>query len=327
MVFMKIDFFSHIRPNSYTKFVLSIQPAVVLQGLNVRSMFDIELRKQIMDRFGVDMQVLTLAQPLPDSLPLSKEDAVMACRVANRAISEICEKDRDRFVGTACLPMDQPDVAVEMIEEAVNELGLKGFQANSNIRGMPLDSEHLLPIFEKIAQLDVPILIHPTFPASYIGREYEQGYDLAQALGWPFETSIAAARLVLSGLLERFPELKIVTHHLGGMIPYFIGRLEYRYQWRDDPRRTEGWKITKPPSQLFKKIYADTAIGGNKAAMRLAYEFFGAERILFGTDYPFGPKGGEVFIQQAIDVVEQEFIPEEDRKKIFEDNARRLLKI
>jgi len=290
-------------------------------------MFDVELRRKVMDKFGIDMQVLTLASPLPDSLPLSKEEVIRACKIANQAIAEISEKDQDRFVGIACIPMNQPDVAVDMMREAVDELGLKGFQVNSNIRGVPLDSERFTSIFDTAARLDVPILIHPTFPISYKGREYEQEYDLAQALGWPFETSIAVARLVLSGLLEKYPDLKIVTHHLGGMIPYFIGRLEYRYYWRNDPLKTQGWKITRPPSQLFKKIHADTAIGGNKAAMRLAYEFFGSEKIVFGTDYPFGPEQGEVFIQQAIDVVVQECIPEDDRKKIFEENARRLLKI
>lgn len=324
---MRIDFFNHIRPIAYTKFVLSVQPTLKADALNVPSVFDVEFRKKVMDKFGVDMQVLTLASPSPDALSIGKEDVIQACKIANQTISEICERNHDRFVGIGCLPMDQPDVAVDTMKVALKELGLKGFQVSSNIHGAPLDSERFLPIFETAAKLDVPILIHPVFPVSYNGREYEQGYDLAQALGWPFETSIAVARLVLSGLLEKYPNLKIVTHHLGGMIPYFIGRIEYRYLWKDDPLKTRSWKITKPPSQLFKKIYADTAIGGNKAAMRLGYEFFGAEKIVFGTDYPFGPEQGEVFIRQAIDVVEQEAIPEDDRKKIFEDNARKLLKI
>jgi len=324
---LKIDFFSHIRPAAYTEFVLTTLPTCRLQGLEIVSMFDVEVRRRVMDRFGVDMQVLTLASPLPDSLPLSGEEEMQACRVANQVIAEICERERGRFVGIGCVPMSQPELAVDVMREAVGELGLKGFQASSNIRGVPLDCERFTQIFDTAARLDVPVLIHPAFPTSYSGREYEKGYDLAQAFGWPFETSIAVARLVLSGLLEKHPDLKIVTHHLGGMIPYFIGRLEYRYHWREDPLRTKDWRVTKPPSQLFKKIYADTAIGGNRAAMRLAYEFFGAEKMLFGTDYPFGPKQGEVFIQQAIDVVEQESIPEEDRKKIFGENARRLLKM
>ena len=103
-------------------------------------MFDVEHRRKVMDKFGIDMQVLTLASPLPDSLPLSKEEVIRACKIANQAIAEISEKDQDRFVGIASIPMSQPDVAVDMMREVVDELGLKGFQVNSNIRGVALDS-------------------------------------------------------------------------------------------------------------------------------------------------------------------------------------------
>jgi len=180
----------------------------------------------------------------------------------------------------------------------------------------------------------VPIWMHPARPASradYAG-EPKSKYEIWQVLGWPFETSVAMARMVFSGFFDRLPKLRIITHHCGGMIPYFAGRAETLWAQLGS-RSAEGdeaevlKRLKKPPIEYFKMFYGDTVLGGAAAPLACGIAFFGVERIVFASDCPFDPEGGPMFIREGIRSIEELGLPEGDKRKIYFGNAKGLLKL
>jgi aminocarboxymuconate-semialdehyde decarboxylase len=161
-------------------------------------------------------------------------------------------------------------------------------------------------------------LIHP---ADWEGYQLIKDYDLMLSIGWPFDTTQAMCRLVFGGIFDRYPKLKIVVHHLGGVIPYLMGRLQINLPltWR------QRFKSPKQLLHCFKLFYADTAVNGWRNGLRCGYSFFGPDRTIFATDYPFGPGHGEMFIRETIASIGELPIREKDKLKIFDINARKLL--
>jgi len=191
--------------------------------------------------------------------------------------------------------------------------------------GEPLDSPAFLPFYEKMAKYNLPIWIHPTHWEYY---RWIHDYRLIQIFGWPFDTSLAMARLVFGGILQRYPDLKFIIHHLGGMIPYFSERITGFYE--DDPHVYGAlfpYELQKPPIKYFKMMYADTVVNGSISALKCGYSFYGPEHVVFATDHPFGPEKGERWTREILKSVRTLEIPPEDKQKIFEDNARRILKL
>jgi aminocarboxymuconate-semialdehyde decarboxylase len=189
-----------------------------------------------------------------------------------------------------------------------------------------LDSPEFIPFWAQAKEMDIPVYIHPTDPAGFSDRPYEKEYDLAHNFGWPFETILMMSRLVFSGILDRFPTLKIITHHLGGGLPFFFGRVNETYA----PQKQEvtiGKTMQKPLDEYFSLFYYDTAVGGSAAAIRCAYDVFGADKLLFATDAPFGPGTGEARLAEYPKVIESLGLPEADKNKIFADNVRKLFKL
>jgi len=288
------------------------------------SVFDTpEKRLEDMDKFGVDIQVLSAALPGAEtsSLSATPDDVVKIARFLNNAIADIVSKYPDRFIGVAEIPMVSEENALEEFDRAVNELGMKAIQLYTQMGGIPIDNEKFYPVFERAVKYDVPILLHPSNPPPAQSRSYEMDYSLMLLFGWPYETTLALSRLVLSGVMEKFPKLKIVSHHMGGMIAYFGGRL----QIYENLAAMRGVKYQKPLLEYFKVFYADTVLGGHLPAAKCGYEVFGPDHIVFATDYPFGPEVGKAFIRQAINIVKGLEIPEEEQAKIFSGNAKKLL--
>jgi aminocarboxymuconate-semialdehyde decarboxylase len=187
-----------------------------------------------------------------------------------------------------------------------------------------------MPLYEKMSQYNLPIWIHPMRTDDYADYKTENRsmYALAGVFGWPYETTIAMARLVFSGILEKYPGLKIITHHCGAMVPYFEQRITCTYdayEMTGGERHKQG--LTKALIEYFKMFYNDTALYGSTPGLMCAYAFFGADHMLFGTDMPFDNQFGERFTRQTISSIEQMDISDLEKKKIFEDNARRLLKL
>jgi aminocarboxymuconate-semialdehyde decarboxylase len=174
--------------------------------------------------------------------------------------------------------------------------------------------------------------MHPFRPASQpdYASEKKSEYEIWQVLGWPYETSVAMARLVFSGMLEKLPELRIITHHCGAMIPYFSGRADTLWAQLGSRSADANYedvlrRMAKRPIEYFKMFYADTVLGGSDAALKCGLDFFGADKIVFASDCPFDPEGGPLFIREGIRSVESLDISEADKEKIFVLNALKLL--
>ncbi|MFC2006897.1 amidohydrolase family protein, partial [Chloroflexota bacterium] len=173
---------------------------------------------------------------------------------------------------------------------------------------------------------NVPIYIHPNDPVSTEGRSYEADYDMIHNFGWPFETELTLSRLVFSGVMERYPALKIISHHLGGGIPFFWGRINETYN-PSGQHRLIGRVMPKPLYDYFSLFYYDTAVGGSAQAIRCAYEVFGADKLIFATDAPNGPQHGELRLANYPNVIISLGLSKDENNKILADNARRVINL
>jgi aminocarboxymuconate-semialdehyde decarboxylase len=305
-----------------------VRPSAELAALRSQSphMFEVDARIAYMDRHGFDVQVLILARP-PVWLGMERKDIHRIVRVANESIAEFAARRPDRFLGVGVLPVVDPTMMAEF-ERIHSELGLKGVLIFSNIEGKPLDDESMWPLYERAAALDFPIWIHPQHANFYPWIRQEV---LDRVLGWPFDTSLAMCRLVYGGVFERFPEIKIVTHHMGGMIPYFAARIDafarnmsVEYAKLGMGERI-GPDLTGPAIDHFRRFYNDCISNGSPEAVRVALNFFGPDRILFGTDFPFGPDDGETWPLDELRTIREMEMTEEEREKILHGNAEKLL--
>ena len=237
---------------------------------------DIEYRERVLDDAGVDTQVLTLTTP-----GVHVEEPGTAVRLAqlvNDAFSRIVDERRERFSALATLPLNDPAGSVVELTRAVRELGLPGAMVFSNVEGVPLADERFWPLWERAAELGAVIYVHPTAP---LGVEAMTEYWLMPLVGFPVDTTLAAARLVFAGVPERFPAIRWVLAHLGGTIPYLAERLDRGFHAFRECRA----RISKPPSEYLRRFYYDT-VNFDVRALRLALEFAGPERLLAGSDYP-----------------------------------------
>jgi aminocarboxymuconate-semialdehyde decarboxylase len=203
-------------------------------------------------------------------------------------------------------------------DRCVDSLGFKGFQISSNVNGTLLDSPELFPIYERAAQRGLPMWLHPTTPVILDLIGTKGNADLL--FGWPMDTSLALFRLVIGGVLEKLPQLKVIVHHLGaGMVPYFIERLDGLL-----PAGQGELPITRPPSHYWKSMYHDTAaVDAN--AFACGFNVFGPDHVVFATDYPYGRNKGESFLESRRRFVDEAQIDTEARQKIYEENAKTLL--
>jgi aminocarboxymuconate-semialdehyde decarboxylase len=237
---------------------------------------DIEYRERVLDEAGVDTQVLTLTTPgVHVETP---ETAVRLARLVNDAFARIVSDRRDRFSALATLPLNDPKGSVVELTRAVKDLGLPGAMIFSNVEGVPLADERFWPLWQRAAELAAVIYVHPTAP---VGVEAMTDYWLMPLVGFPLDTTLAAARLVFAGVPQRFPTIRWVLAHLGGTIPYLAERLDRGYHAYRECRA----QITEPPSEYLRRFYYDT-VNFDTRALRLALEFAGPERLLAGSDYP-----------------------------------------
>ena len=215
-------------------------------------------------------------------------------------------------------------------DRAIKELNLKGVQLFTPAGGKPLDSPEFLPLYEKMTGYDLPVWIHPArgrHIPDYRDEDHSR-YYIYQMFGWPYETTAAMVRLVFSGILEKYPNLKFITHHCGAMVPYFYERITVGQDYAELHLNAK-WKraLSRPPIDYFRMFYGDTALNGNSAALMCGYEFFGAEHIVFATDFPYDDEEGDRFTRQVIGSVEAMTVPDEHKNMIFEGNARKLLRL
>lgn len=330
---MKIDIFTHVIPQKYKDALYNfVSSKFNLQTVieTLPTLYDMEHRFRLMDKFDGLMHVLTLSSPAVEEFADS-EKSVDFARMANDGMAELLLKYPDRFAAAvACLPMNNMDAALEEADRAIKDLKFRGVQINTPIEGKPLDSPEFMPLYEKMARYNLPIWIHPMRTVDYPDYKTEKTsrFMIFHIFGWPYETAAAMTRLVFSGVLDKYPDLKFVTHHCGGMVPYLEERIIGAYDHAEVLRRAK-YKdgLTKAPIDYFKMFYYDTSLYGNSPALMNGFSFCGAEHMLFGTDFPYDSQFGERYTRQTIEAVERMDIEALDKKKIFEDNAKKLLRL
>jgi aminocarboxymuconate-semialdehyde decarboxylase len=250
-------------------------------------------------------------------------------------MAELCRDHPGRFpTFIASLPLNNPDASMRELQRAITQLGARGIQLFSNIDGKPLDLPEFAPLFAAMAAHDLPIFLHPARGADFADYRTEQKskYEMWWTFGWPYETSVAMGRIVFAGIFERHPDIRIVAHHYGAMVPFFEGRAgpgldQLGARTSDVDYRAELGHLTRRPIDYFHMFYADTAVFGSRAATECGLAFFGADRTLFASDAPFDPEKGPMYIRETIRILDELACSEDDRAKIFHRNAERLLRL
>ena len=333
----KLDVFNHIYPKPYFDLMMRVAPKFKDIGKRMRNipmLVDLDERFRVMDRFDDYQQILSIATP-PIEVFSSGADSVALARAANDGMAELVAKYPARFPGfVASLPLGDADAAMRETERAVGDLGARGIQMFSNINGKPLDRPEYLALFDRMAAFDLPVWLHPFRGAdvSDYATESKSQYEIWWTFGWPYDTSVAMARLVFSGIFDRHPGLKIITHHLGAMAPYFEGRVGPGWDQLGSRTSDEDYgavlkRLEKRPIDYFRMFYADTAVFGAYDATVCGVNFFGPDRVLFASDAPFDPEKGPMYIRETIAILDRLPISTTDREKIYWRNAAQLLKL
>jgi len=337
---MKIDIFPHIFPKSYfDRMVETVaSKAAVRRWVNIPVLYDLEARLRMMAEFPDYRQILTLSMPAIEYVAGLEQSPELA-RLANDGMAEICAKHPQQFPGfVASVPMNNVKATLAETMRAIERLGARGIQIFTNVNGRPLDDPEFAPIFDQLHSYDLPIWMHPTRPAKFADypTESQSKYDIWWVFGWPYETSAAMARMVFSGFFDRWPNLKIITHHLGAMVPFLEARVGLGLDQLGTREAAEpsyakiiaGMKAKgRRPVDYFRMFYADTAINGSLSGTRCGIDFFGHDHVLFGTDCPFDPQGGPLFIRDIIKVLDTLDLTDEQRERIYNRNARRMLRL
>lgn len=321
-----IDFHNHFYPPEYLEALRSGPTAVKVwtddqdnpvlgypgdYNVAVRGHRDIAYRDEVLAREGVDRQVLTFTTP--GTHVEAPARAVQLARLVNDAFAAVMRTRGNRFTALATLPLNDPAASVAELERAMTTLGMRGAMLFSNVNGVALADERFFPLYAKADALGAVLYIHPTNP---VGVEAMTEYWLMPLVGFLFDTTLAAAKLVFSGVVERYPRIRWALTHLGGAIPYLAERLDRGYAAFPDCRA----HIARPPSEYLKAFYYDT-VNFDPAALRLAVQFAGADHILAGSDYPH-QIGSLGLMRESITRLD---VTPRERAAIFGDNAARLL--
>jgi len=333
---LKIDVFNHFTPiKVYEQFrsLAPDNPGLKAFGA-LPALWDIDARLRLMDGFPDYQQVLSLANP-PLELLAGPNRTPELAKFANDELAAVCAKRPALFpTFTASMPANNPDACIREAERVIKTLGARGIQLFTNVNGKPLSSPEFLPLFEYMAAQDLPVWIHPMrgphFP-DYATEDHSEN-EIWFTFGWPYETTACMTRLIYSGLFDKLPNLKIISHHMGGMISFFSEKIALGFQqiFHGAPDRNplaEKAGLRKPILDYYRMLYADTALNGSVPATVCGLAFFGADRALFATDAPFDSIGGKQLIQSTIDAIDGLSIDDADRTRIYEQNARALLRL
>jgi uncharacterized protein len=330
-----IDVFNHFMPKPYLDRLGDFIPnhPVLTAFPRLRTLWDVDARRALLDEFGDMQNVLSLANPPPELIapPDKSPDLV---RRANDLLAEICRRHPDRFpTFIASLPMNNVEASVAEADRAVKELGARGVQVFTNIAGKPLSAPEFRPLFQQMAARDLGVWVHPMRTAQFsdYASEPESQNEIWFSFGWPYETTACMTRLIYSGLFDELPNVKIISHHMGGMIPFFSGKIKLGFRQiffgaSDKNPTAEQAGLKKPPVEYYKMLYADTALG-EVAPTRCGHAFFGTEKCLFATDAPFDAEGGRYLLRNTVAAVQALDISPAEKDAIFTGNAKKLLKL
>lgn len=268
-------------------------------------MIDLGVKLADMDRMGISMAALSMSDPGPE---LFGPEAAMVARMNNEHLSSLAEAHPKRFFGLASLPYGSKDEMLKEMDHALSRPGIKGILLFSNINGKFPDEEPMRSLFAEAERRGTPVVLHPARPVTY---ELLKDYDMAASLGMMFDTSIALCRMILTGVLEEHPNLKLVCPHVGGVLPYLIGRLDYQVL----ALKRGGDRIKRAPHESLKRVWFDT-VTGIGLGIQYAKDFAGVEKLMFGSDHPW------IDPQYNIDALDSVALTEAERQRIYSGNAR-----
>ena len=329
---MKIDIFNHIFPQAFfDKYIENGLPDIGKRVKNMPSIVNLDVRFKIMDEFGDYCQVISLPAPTIEALGDAKASPDIA-RLANDGMAELCLKHPKRFpTFIASLPMNNPDAITKEALRAVDTLGASGVQIFTNVNGVALDAPEFTEFFDTMVKREIGIWMHPARGANMpdYKTEAKSKYEIWWTFGWSYETSAAMARMVFSGFFDRWPNLKLLTHHMGAMAPYFEGRVGYGWDALGSRTSDEDYtvilkQLKKRPIDYFRMFHADTALFGATAGTKCCLEFFGEDMCMFASDVPFEPAPG-LYIRETIRVIESLGLSDASKEKIYRTNAERFL--
>ena len=275
--------------------------------------YDPAARMEDMDKYGIDTQILSLTTPSVELVP--PNDGVKWARRVNDYLASVCQKYPERFYAYATLPYQDVDEAIKELERAYKNLGVKGIIMFSNINGKPIASPEFCSIYAKAEEYELPILIHPAPPLT---TDVMERLRLPSPLfGFVLDTTMAIISLIFQGVIEKYPKLKLIHSHLGGVVPYTVGRIDDSF---NNYSKEYGLELPRAPSDYYKRqVYVDT-ISYHLPAMRCCLDWLGPDHIMLGTDYAH-PVG---HIEEAICYVRDMGLSEEDTDKILGGNAIKI---
>ena len=337
---MRIDAYTHFFPAKYfEQLVAANVPNIGKRVREVPAIHDVDVRRKVIDSFPDYRQIICVALP-PIGTYTSPDKAEEVARIANDGLKELCDKYPDQFAGfVAEVPLTAPDAGARESERAIKELGACGVQIVTNVNGKPLDRPEFEPFFAKMNALKLPVWVHPTRTAATpdYADEKKSLYEIWWTFGWSYETATAMIRLVYSKIMDDYPNLKIITHHFGGIVPMLEGRLGPGNDVMGSRTTDEDYvslrkSLKKRPLDYFKNdFWADTAAFTAVPATKAGMEFFHADKIVFASDCPFDPEGGTMYPRVTLEILESLKMDKALSDKVFYKNleavtGRKLVK-
>jgi uncharacterized protein len=340
---MRIDAYTHFFPKRFFDMLDDVATEFKDMGKRVRSLpalHDLDVRKKIVDGHKDYQQILSYTQPPIEFIAKTPAQIDEFCRIINDGFAELIAKEKDHFPGwVAQVSLAAADAGVGEAKRAVKELGALGVQIYTNVNGKPLDRPEYLPFWDKMSELGIPVWMHPARGAEmpdYI-TEDKSLYEIWWTFGWSYETATAMMRLVYSKIMDNHPDLKLITHHFGGIVPMLEGRIGpgndvmgSRTSDKDYVSLRKGLK--KRVLNYFKEdFWADTAVFTAEPATKAGLEFFPRDKIVFASDCPYDPEGGTMYPRETLRILESLELSKTDRDKIFFKNleavtGRKLVK-
>jgi predicted TIM-barrel fold metal-dependent hydrolase len=330
-----LDVFTHFMPKPFLERLGDLIPGhpVLTAFPRIETLWSLDARLRLLDETDGLQQALSLANP-PIELLAPPDKSPDVARFANDGLAEVCRRHPDRFPAfIASLPMNNVAATLVEIDRAI-DMGARGIQVFTNVAGEPLSAAKFRPIFRRMAEHDLPVWVHPARTAQFADYASEKASEneIWFSFGWPYETTACMTRLIYAGIFDELPDLKIISHHMGGMIPYFAGKIDlgFRQIFFGTPDRNpaaEEAGLKQHPRKYYEMLYADTALNGEVAATRCGHAFFKTPHCLFATDAPFCSEQGRGLIANTIAAVNALEISEAERALIFSGNARRLMRL
>jgi aminocarboxymuconate-semialdehyde decarboxylase len=333
---MRIDAYTHFFPKPFFDKMMEVAGDYKDMGKRVRSLpalYDLDVRKKIVDGHKDYQQILSYPQPPVETFAKTPQQIDELIRLVNDGFADLCDKERDHFPGwVAQVSLGAPDAGAAEAERAIKN-GALGVQIYTNVAGKPIDQPQYLPFWKKMNELGKPVWIHPARGAEtpdYPLVEKKSLYEIWWTLGWSYETGCAMARLVMSKIIDNHPNLKIIVHHFGGIIPMLEGRLGPGWDVLGSRTSDEDYvalrkSLKKRPLDYFKQdFYADTAVFGGVPATKCGLEFFPSEKVLFASDCPFDPEGGTMYPRETLRILDSLNISKADREAMDYKNLEKI---